>query len=152
MDVLKTTDPARIERLLSVARSTRPLPAADGSVYFASNRGGHVQIYRQASPATDATPIAPGESRMVPHAHTPLGLLVREDRGGNEIWQLGMVAEGAYRRLTDDPKAIHQSVTMHPDRRRAGLAWNPGGQADMVLGEIDLQSGALTAWAQPGDF
>ena len=89
---------------------------------------------------------------MVPHAHTALGLLVREDLGGNEIWQLGLVADGAYRRLTTDPRAIHQSVTMHPDGRRAGLGWNPDGQRDMVLGEIDLQTGSLTAWATPGDF
>ncbi|HSS61321.1 MAG TPA: prolyl oligopeptidase family serine peptidase [Candidatus Limnocylindrales bacterium] len=152
MSLLEATGRARIERLLSVARATRPLPAADGSLYFASNRGGHVQVYRQAAPAADPVAVAPSETRMVPHAHTPLGLLVREDRGGNEVWQLGVISDGALRMLTTDPTAIHQSVTMHPDQRRAGLAWNPGGQADMVLGEIDLQSGGQTAWATPGDF
>ena len=89
---------------------------------------------------------------MVPHAFTPAGLLVREDRGGNETWQLGMLEGGRYRTLTEDARAIHQSVTLHPDRRRAGLGWNPGGQADMVLGELDLASGALTPWAQPGGY
>src|SRR5438309_1943987 len=89
---------------------------------------------------------------MVPHAHTPLGLLVREDRGGNEVWQLGMFSDGRVRPLTTDLKAIHQSVTVHPDRRRAGLGWNPNGQADMVLGEIDLETGELTPWAEPGGF
>ncbi|TME43451.1 MAG: hypothetical protein E6I61_00060, partial [Chloroflexi bacterium] len=130
MDVLAATDPARIERLLSVARSTRPLPAPDGSLYFASNRGGHVQVYRQTAPGAEPAVVARSETRMVPHAHTPLGLLVREDRGGNEVWQLGMFSEGRVRPLTTDLKAIHQSVTVHPDRRRAGLGWNPGGQAD----------------------
>ena len=90
---------------------------------------------------------------MVPHAHTPLGLLVRADRGGNEVWQLGLLSEaGEYRPLTTDERAIHQSVTMHPGGRRAGLAWNPGGQADMALGDLDLETGELTQWTQPGGF
>ena len=152
MDVLASTDRARIERLLSVARSTRPLPAPDGSLYFASNRGGHVQVYRQTAPGAEPAKLAQSETRMVPQAHTPLGLLVREDRGGNEVWQLSMCSDGRVRPLTTDLKAIHQSVTMHPDGRRAGLGWNPNGQADMVLGELDLETGELTHWAEPGGF
>src|SRR5437879_12637969 len=96
--------------------------------------------------------MARSETRMVPHAHTPLGLLVREERGGNEVWQRGMFSDGRVRPLTTDLKAVHQSVTVHPDRRRAGLGWNPNGQADMVLGEIDLETGELTPWAEPGGF
>jgi dipeptidyl aminopeptidase/acylaminoacyl peptidase len=152
VSVLEATDRARIERLLSVSRSTRPLPASDGSLYFASNRGGHVQVYRQTAPSAEPARVVESETRMVPHAHTPLGLLVREDLGGDEVWQLGIVDGGSYRGLTHDAKAIHQSVTMHPDGRRAGLGWNPGGQADMVLGEIDLATGALTQWTQPGGY
>ncbi|HKC18230.1 MAG TPA: prolyl oligopeptidase family serine peptidase [Candidatus Dormibacteraeota bacterium] len=152
MAILQATDRERIERLLSVARATRPLPAGDGSLYFASNRDGHVQVYRQDAPGAEPVNVHASETRMVPHAHTPLGLLVREDAGGNEVWQLGTVRDGDYRRLTHDSKAIHQSVTMHPDGRRAGLGWNPGGQADMVLGEIDLASGEMTRWVQPGGF
>ncbi len=152
MSVLATADRARIERLLSVARATRPLPAPDGSLYFASNRSGHVQVYRQTSPGAEPAAMNATETRMVPHAHTSLGLLVREDRGGNEVWQLGMLSSGGHGALTTDSKAIHQNVTMHPDGLRAGLAWNPGGQHDMVLGEIDLDTGSLTPWAQPGDF
>jgi len=152
VSVLEATDRARIERLLSVSRSTRPLPASDGSVYFASNRGGHAQVYRQSAPGAEPARLVESETRMVPHAHTPFGLLVREDLGGNEVWQLGMVDGSSHRRLTHDPVAIHQSVTMHPDGLRAGLGWNPGGQADMVLGEIDLATGALTQWAQPGGY
>ena len=149
---MEATDRARIERLLSVSRSTRPLPAADGTIYFASNREGHVQVYRQRAAGDRPIRVVESETRMVPHAHTPLGVLVREDLGGSEVWQLGMVDGNSYRRLTHDPKAIHQSVTMHPDGRRAGLGWNPGGQADMVLGEIDLATGALTEWVTPGGY
>jgi pimeloyl-ACP methyl ester carboxylesterase len=54
--------------------------------------------------------------------------------------------------LTSDAKAIHQSVTLGPGKKRVGLGWNPGGQADMVLGELDLASGEVTPWAQPGGF
>ena len=152
MSVLEAIDRARIERLLSVARATRPLSAPDGSLYFASNRDGHVQVYRQGREGGEPVRVVATDTRMVPHAHTALGLLVREDLGGNEVWQLGLVDRGRYRRLTSDEKAIHQSVTMHPDGRRAGLGWNPGGQADMVLGEIDLATGELTRWTQPGGF
>jgi dipeptidyl aminopeptidase/acylaminoacyl peptidase len=152
MGALAAADRTRIERLLSVARATRPLPAPDGSLYFASNRGGHAQIYRQSAPGDQPELVFASETRMAPHAHTPLGLLVREDRGGNEVWQLGLISDGRYRRLTTDASAIHQSVTLHPDRRRVGLAWNPGGQANMVLGELDLASGEMTAWAEPGGF
>src|SRR5207237_8600140 len=72
-------------------------------------------------------------------------------RGGNEIWQLGLVSDGRHRPLTTDARAIHQSVTLHPDKRRVGLGWNPGGQADVVLGELDLATGEMTRWAErPG--
>ena len=146
------TDRARIERLLSVVRATRPLPHEDGSLYFASNVTGRAQVFRQVSAGSEAQRLYSSESRMLPHAHTPLGLLVRADNGGDEIWQLGMVAGGEYRPLTSDAKAIHRSVTLHPDKRRAGLSWNPGGQADLVLGELDLASGVLTPWTTPGGF
>jgi pimeloyl-ACP methyl ester carboxylesterase len=152
MGVLAPADRARIERLLSVALATRPLPASDGVLLFASNRDGHSQVYRQQAPGADPQRVFLSETRMVPHAHTPLGLLVREDSGGNEIWQLGLISNGEYRLLTDDPKAIHQSVTLGPDQKRVGLGWNPGGQADMVLGELDLASGELTPWAEPGGY
>ena len=152
MGALAATDRARIEKLLSVARATRPLPAPDGSLYFASNRGGHAQVYRQAKAGEEPALVVASETRMVPHAHTPLGLLVREDTGGNEVWQLARITEGRRHALTEDGRAIHQSVTLHPDGRRVGLGWNPGGQADMVLGELDLESGALTPWAEPGGY
>src|ERR1700737_694964 len=99
MGVLAATDRSRIERLLSIARATRPLPAPDGSLYFASNRGGHSQIYSQPAAGAEPQLVFASETRMVPHAHTPLGLLVREDSGGNEIWQLGLISNGEYRRL-----------------------------------------------------
>jgi dipeptidyl aminopeptidase/acylaminoacyl peptidase len=150
--VAQTTDRTKIERLLSVARATRPLPAPDGGLYFASNRDGHAQVYRQSAPGGEPELVFASETRMAPHAHTPLGLLVREDRGGNEIWQLGLISDGHYRRLTTDEKAIYQSVTLHPDQVRVGLGWNPDGQADIVLGELDLASGEIRRWTQPGGF
>ena len=152
MGVLAATDRPRIERLLSVARATRPMPAPDGSLHFASNRGGHAQVYRQTAAGVEPELVFASETRMVPHAHTPVGLLVREDRGGNEIWQLGLVSDGRHRPLTTDARAIHQSVTLHPDKRRVGLGWNPGGQADVVLGELDLATGEMTRWAEPRGF
>jgi dipeptidyl aminopeptidase/acylaminoacyl peptidase len=146
------TDPARIEKLLSVVRASRPLPDAAGALYFSSNITGRAQVFRQSGAGAEAERLVESEARMVPHAHTPQGLLVRADRGGNEIWQVGMIAGGAYRPLTADAKAQHRSLTLHPDKRRAGLSWNPGGQANLVLGELDIISGEMTRWAEPGGF
>ncbi|HKW60122.1 MAG TPA: prolyl oligopeptidase family serine peptidase [Candidatus Dormibacteraeota bacterium] len=140
------TDRARVEKLLSVVRATRPLPDVDGALFYASNVTGRSQVFREGERLHE------GESRMVPHAHTPGGLLIRADDGGNEIWQLGMLRGGEYRPLTTDQKAIHRSVTLHPNKHRVGLSWNPGGQADLVLGELDLESRELTPWATPGGF
>ena len=146
------TERARIERLLSVVRATRPLPHSGGELYYASNITGRAQVFRQAAAGAEPELLGPSENRMLPHAHTPLGLLVRADHGGDEIWQLGLLAESGYRPLTTDPRAIHRSAILHPDQRRVGLSWNPGGQADMVLGELDLATGSLATWATPGGF
>jgi dipeptidyl aminopeptidase/acylaminoacyl peptidase len=145
------TDKARIQRLLSVARATRPVAADDGSLFYSSNRGGHAQVYRQKAPGEEPELIYASDTRMVPHEVTPHGLLVREDRGGNEIWQLAIVDDGKHRPLTDDAKAIHHAATAFGGRR-LGLSWNPGGQADLVLGELDLVTGEMTRWAEPGGF
>ncbi len=152
MDILAATNRAKIEKLLSVSRATRPLPDSDGNLWFSSNVRGHAQVFRQTKPATEPELLFASANRMVPHAHTPLGLLVRTDSGGNEIWQLGLLSNGDYRALTSDVKAIHQSVVMHPDQRRVGLGWNPNGQANVVLGELELTTGSLTKWAEPGGF
>ncbi len=90
---------------------------------------------------------------MLPVAETTRGLLVRHDRGGNETWQLSLIDErGCARRLTYDSKAIHQSVTLSPDGRRIGLAYNPNGQVDFVLGVIDLETGEMQDWHRPRGF
>ncbi len=148
----KIAEPARIEKLLSVVRVTRPLAAADGSLYFSSNVTGRAQVFRQAEPGSEPELLLAGANRMLPHASVAGGLLVRFDRDGDEIWQLGIVRDGVLRALTTDAKAVHRSVTVHADGRRAGLSWNPRGQADLVLGEIDLETSALTPWVTPSGY
>jgi pimeloyl-ACP methyl ester carboxylesterase len=97
--------------------------------------------------------VADSGDRTLPHAWTDLGLLVRHDRGGNETWQLSIVEpDGGLRALTRDSKAVHQSVTLHPDGRRVGLGWNSGGGRDVSLGELDLVTGEIIPWATPGDY
>jgi dipeptidyl aminopeptidase/acylaminoacyl peptidase len=142
-----------LARLMTVTRATRPLPGPDGGLAFASNFEGYPKAFYLDSPGGAPRLLADSGDRTLPHAWTDLGLLVRFDRGGNEIWQLGLVAADAgLRELTKDLRAVHQSVTVHPDRRRVGLGWNAGGGRDVSLGELDLVTGELTAWATPGDY
>ncbi len=143
--------PLRPEQLLSVARAYRPTPAADGGITFASDMAGLGQTYWLAGPDRFPVRLAPGQDRTIPIGETPLGLLVRQDRGGNETWQLSLLGpDGALRPVTRDQWAIHRDVKLAPDRRRAGLAHNPGGQSDWVLGVIDLETGEIERWVDRG--
>lgn len=134
----------RPEQLLAVARAYLPVPASDGTLYFASDMAGLSQTYRLDGAQRFPVRLAPSQDRTLPVGETPFGLLVRHDRGGNEIWQLSLVDEhGLLKPVTRDRAAIHRDVTLTPDRRRAGLAYNPRGQADWVLGVIDLTTGEI---------
>jgi dipeptidyl aminopeptidase/acylaminoacyl peptidase len=134
-------------QLLSVARAFRPTPRADGGLWFASDMAGFGQVYRIAAPDRFPVRLAPSQDRVLPVAETPLGLLLRLDQGGNETWQLALLevhgGAAAWRTITRDARAIHRDVSVAPDGRRAGLAWNPGGQADWVLGVLDLATGEI---------
>lgn len=143
---------ADLEKLLRVVRATRPLPDPQGGLLFAANFEGYARTYHAGAGGETPELVADSGDRTLPHALTELGLLVRHDRGGDEKWQLSLVEDGSLRPLTHDAQAIHQSVTLHPDRRRVGLGWNPGGRRDVALGELDLASGELAEWATPGDF
>ena len=129
------------------------MPGPDLGLAFASNVDGYQKTFHLDSPGGTPRAVADSGDRTLPHAWTDLGLLVRHDRGGNETWQLSIVeADGELRALTTDSKAVHQSVTLHPDRRRVGLGWNSGGGGDVSLGELDLVTGEVTPWATPGDY
>lgn len=142
-----------LTRLLKFARAARPLPGPDGGLAFASNFEGYQKTFYLDHPAGTPRTLADSGDRTLPHAWTDLGLLVRHDRGGSEIWQLSIVEpDGRLRSLTKDSRAIHQSAILHPDRRRVGLGWNAGGGRDVSLGELDLATGELTEWATPGDY
>ena len=144
---------SKLTHLLQVARASRPLPGPNGGLAFASNSEGYHKTMFLDGPQGVARTLADTGDRTLPHAWTEFGLLVRHDRGGNEIWQLSIVGpDGVMRALTTDSKAIHQSVTLHPDRRRVGLGWNAGGGRDVSLGELDLETGELRAWTTPGDY
>src|SRR2546423_5973516 len=130
------TSPPLPAQLLSVARAYRPTPIASGQgLWFASDMAGFSQVYRLDGADRFPVRLAPSQDRVLPVAETPLGLLVRLDHGGNETWQLGLIdaGRGHLRTITRDPRAIHRDITLAPDGRRAGLAFNPDGQADWVL-------------------
>ncbi|HYW23419.1 MAG TPA: alpha/beta fold hydrolase [Terriglobales bacterium] len=137
--------------LLSVARAFRPIPTPDGGLWFASDMPGFSQTYRIAGPDRFPVRLAPGQDRMLPIGDTPFGLLVSQDQGGNETWQLSLLESGGgLRRVTHDGRAIHRDVVLSPDRRRVGLSYNPGGRADWVLGVLDLETGEITPWLDRG--
>jgi dipeptidyl aminopeptidase/acylaminoacyl peptidase len=138
-------------QLLSVARAFRPLPASRGGLWFASDMPGFSQTYRIDGPDRFPVRLAPGQDRMLPVAETAYGLLVRQDRGGDETWQLALLeAGGGLRAVTHDPRAIHRDLVLSPDGRRVGLSFNPGGQADWVLGVLDLETGEIERWLDRG--
>src|SRR5215472_3521564 len=138
-------------QLLSVARAFRPLPASGGGLWFASDMPGFSQTYRIDGPDRFPVRLAPGQDRMLPVAETEYGLLVRQDRGGGETWQLALLeAGGGLRAVTHDSRAIHRDRVLSPDRRRVGLSFNPGGQADWVLGVLDLETGEIERWLDRG--
>jgi len=162
-------------QLLSVARAYRPTPISSGGLWFASDMAGFGQVYRVGGADRFPVRLAPSQDRVLPIGETPLGLLVRLDQGGNETWQLGLVEvaadadgggpqrAGTLRTVTRDARAIHRDIHLHPDRRRAGLSFNPDGQADWVLGVLDLATGEIErrvdrggswswlAWAPDGE-
>jgi dipeptidyl aminopeptidase/acylaminoacyl peptidase len=139
-------------QLFSVARAFLPLPASSGGgLWFASDMPGFPQTYRIDGADRFPVRLAPGQDRMLPVGETPFGLLVRQDQGGNETWQLALLeAGGGLRAVTHDPRAIHRDRVLSPDRRRVGLSFNPGGQADWVLGVLDLRSGEIERWLDRG--
>jgi dipeptidyl aminopeptidase/acylaminoacyl peptidase len=138
-------------QLLSVARAFRPLPASGGGLWFGSDMPGFPQTYRVDGPDRFPVRLAPGQDRMLPVGETEYGLLVRQDRGGDETWQLALLeASGGVRAITHDPRAIHRDRVVSPDRRRVGLSFNPNGQSDWVLGVLDLETGEIERWLDRG--
>lgn len=143
-----TADP---ERYLTVSRAYLPIPRADGGLWFASDLAGHAQVFEVDRPLGWPTRLAPSTDRTIPVAATGAEeLILRHDRGGNETWQLSLLrSDGVLRRLTHDDRAIHSVGPLAPDRRRVGLAYNPGGQVDFVLGVLDVQTGRTEDWLKP---
>jgi dipeptidyl aminopeptidase/acylaminoacyl peptidase len=153
MDPSPPASPIAPEQLLSLARAHLPVPGPDDRLYFASDIAGLTQVYRLDGPDRFPVHLAPSQDRTLPVAQTPLGLLVRRDRGGDELWQLGILDEhGAVRQVSRDARAIHRDPRLSPDGRRAGLAYNPNGQVDWVLAAMDLESGEMEHWLDPGGY
>ena len=136
---------------LTVSRAYTPVPRPDGGLYFASDLAGHSQVYSVDRPGAWPVRMAASSDRVLPVALTQRGLLVREDRGGNETWQLSLLSPDGHslRRLTTDPRAMHLAPTVSPDGRQVGLSYNPGGQVDFALASLDLETGELEDWLRP---
>jgi dipeptidyl aminopeptidase/acylaminoacyl peptidase len=150
MDSEPATPP---EQLLAIARAYLPVPSRTGQLFFASDMAGVSQVYRLDGPDRFPVRLAPSQDRVLPVAETAVGLLVRRDRGGDELWQLSLLdGRGALRQVSSDPKAIHREPRLSPDGRRVGLAYNPNGQADWVLAVLDLQSGEMQPWLDRGGY
>jgi len=141
------------DRLLAVARAYAPRPSRRAGLYCASDLTGFAQTFQLDGPGQWPVRLAPSQERTLPVGETAHGLLLRHDIGGGEIWQLSLLTrDGGLRPLTTDPSAIHHSVRISPDGLHAGLAYNPEGQADFALAELDLGSGRLERLAEFDGF
>jgi dipeptidyl aminopeptidase/acylaminoacyl peptidase len=141
------------EHLLAIARAYLPVPSRSGQLHFASDMAGVSQVYRLDGPDRFPVRLAPSQDRLLPVAETPDGLLVRRDRGGDELWQLCLLdGRGALRQVSSDSRAIHREPRLSPDGRRVGLAYNPNGQSDWVLAVLDLQTGEMQPWLDLGGY
>src|SRR5919109_4416110 len=104
------------EQLLSISRAYLPTPGSAGRLYFASDMAGFSQVYRLDGPDRFPVRLAPSQDRVLPVTQTALGLLVRRDRGGDELWQLSLLdSRGAIRQVSSDPRAIHRQPSLSPD-------------------------------------
>ncbi len=136
-----------------VSRATRPVAGPEGELYYASNQSGHAQVYRIRSPGAAPECLTMTVDRVVSEFWTRHGLVLQGDRGGNENWQLSLLRDnGELLALTRDERAIHSPVRLRPDGDALGLSWNPGGQQDMLLGELLLPGGELRPWLRPKGF
>ena len=146
-----TTLTARPDQYLTVTRAYQPVPLPEGGILITSDLAGHPGTYRLDSAGSWPRRVAASSDRMVPVGAAWGGILMRHDRGGNETWQLSRLdPAGTLHQLTRDAAAIHRTPVIGPDRRWAGLSYNPGGQVDFVLGAIDLETGEIDEWASPG--
>lgn len=150
---MSSTDAGAAERYLTVARAYLPIPRPDGGLWFASDLVGHAQTFALDRPLGWPKRLLPSTERTLPVAAArDAELVLRQDRGGNETWQLSLLRrDGTVRRLTTDERAIHHPGALTEDGRRLGIAYNPGGQVDFVLGALDLQTGRIEDWLKaPG--
>ncbi|MBO0701961.1 MAG: S9 family peptidase [Candidatus Dormibacteraeota bacterium] len=141
-----------VDALLTLSRAYLPLPDPAGGTVFAADLTGHGQVYRQAGPDRFPERLAGGRYRTLPVAHTPLGLLCRQDHDGDERWQLGFVEGARFRQVTRDDRAIHRDVQVEASGRSAIAVTNPDGQSDWVVIRIDLTTGATTRLLDRGGF
>ncbi len=141
-----------VDALLTLSRAYLPLPDADGGIVFAADLAGHGQVYRQAGPDRFPERLAGGRYRTLPVAHTPLGLLSRQDHDGDERWQLGFVDGARFRQVTRDARAIHRDVNVEASGRTAIVVTNPDGQSDWVVARVDLGTGDVTRLLDRGGY
>lgn len=141
------------DQLLSIARAYLPTPAADGSLWFASDLPGVSQLFRLEGPDRFPVRFEPSRERLLPVVDTPAGLVVRQDTGSSERFRLGLLRDGGVRALTHDPMSFYRDRVPSPDRRFLGVSHNPGGGPDMHLGALDVTTGEITPWSQrPGSW
>src|SRR5207245_11143853 len=62
------------------------------------------------------------------------------------------VSAAPTRRLWPLTPAMYQSRTPRPGTRGAGPGGGPGGEREVVRGELDLATGEMTRWAEPRGF
>lgn len=141
-----------VDALLTLSRAYLPLPDPAGGIVFAADLAGHGQVYRQTGSDRFPERLGAGRYRTLPLAHTPLGLLCRQDHDGDECWQLGFVDGARFRQVTRDVRAIHRDVQVEASGQTAIVVTNPDGQADWVVARVDLTTGDTTRLLDRGGY
>ncbi len=130
-------------------RATQPSASASGQTfYFLSDRAGHPEAWSISATGGPPSPLLRTKERVGRVQPAPEGdrLVVASDVGGDEHWELSLVAADGKgrRRLTSDPSRIHEPGAWR-DSHRYVFRSNARDVRFFDIYEIDLDGSAAPA-------
>ncbi len=150
-----------LERFLNIRSASSPSVSPDGTrVAFLTNITGIPQVWvmHKGGVWPEQLTFFPERTERPTYSPVASELVFEADEGGNERWQLFLLARasGEPRRLTDDAEAVHEFGAWSPDGARIAYSSNARDPKffdvyvrDMLSGEVRLvyaQDGSNFAW------